>query len=283
MRKKKAKKPPAHNWRSREWRTRSLRSGYRYPDEGDRITRSFIGRSEPYPGYWQKSEDRALANFYAYCRQKKRNAFLDIGAGEGRLALKLSPCFEEVTAVEPDPGRLTQAKSAARRADIRNIRFVENDFLSLQAPREFFDAVMISHVIQHIETSAVPVFFKKAHSLLKDGGKLVVLTSHARRSSAARFSKSLMKGGRILDVPIDQEEFDRLVVNRDGVLPVRFFSFQMLRAMLSPIFHIENERVFHELFKRISLDRFIFRDTVANIPWVREFFGRDMLVEARKT
>ena len=92
-----------------------------------------------------------------------------------------------------------------------------------------------------------------------------------------------MKGGRILDVPIDQEEFDRLVVNRDGVLPVRFFSFQMLRAMLSPIFHIENERVFHELFKRISLDRFIFRDTVANIPWVREFFGRDMLVEARKT
>jgi hypothetical protein len=92
-----------------------------------------------------------------------------------------------------------------------------------------------------------------------------------------------MKGGRILDVPINQEEFDRLVVNRDGVLPVRFFSFQMLRAMLSPIFHIENERVFHELFKRISLDRFIFRDTVANIPWVREFFGRDMLVEARKT
>jgi 2-polyprenyl-3-methyl-5-hydroxy-6-metoxy-1,4-benzoquinol methylase len=282
MGKKKTKKPPANEWRTREWRTRSPRSSYRYPDKGDRITRSFIGRSEPYPGYWQESEDRALADFYAYCKQKKRKALLDIGAGEGRLALRLSTCFEEVTALEPDPGRLAQAKSAARRADIRNIRFVEKEFLSFEAPSEFFDAVVISHVIQHIETIAVPTFFKKAHSLLKDGGKLIVMTSHARRSSAISFSKSLMKGDRILDVSINQEEFDQLVVNRDGVLPVRFFSFQMLREMLSPIFHIENERVFHELFKRISLDRFIFRDTLGNVPWVREFFGRDMLVEARK-
>jgi hypothetical protein len=130
--------------------------------------------------------------------------------------------------------------------------------------------------------SAVPNFFSKAYSLLKDGGKLVVTTCHGRRGRIMPFSKSLIEEDKVLDVFIEQREFDQLVVNNDGVLPVRFFSFQELRGMLSPFFLIQRERVFHELYPKTLFDLLIFRDRLINVPWCRNFFGRDMIIEAVK-
>ena len=265
-----------------ELHTGPLPDRYEYPDKGDRITRSFIARSEPYPGYWEQSEDSAFAGFYAFCKETRREAMLDVGAGEGRLALKLSPYFREVTALDPDHGRLAQAQSAALEHGVPNIRFLEEEFLTLEMPGESFDVVMISHVIQHINICTVPNFFSKAHQLLKRRGKLIITTSHAKQGNGTAFSKAVLNGDRSSEVPIDEKEFNRLVVNSVGVLPVRFFSFGALRDMLSSLFDIETERVFHELYPRNIFDLVMFRDTLINLSCIRDFFGRDMLVEARK-
>lgn len=50
---------------------------------------------------------------------------LDVGCGPGSLSLLLSPLFEKVVGVDPDPGMIAEAAREAQRLGVANARWVE--------------------------------------------------------------------------------------------------------------------------------------------------------------
>src|SRR3979490_2572992 len=48
---------------------------------------------------------------------------LDLGCGDGRLALGVAPFATRVEGIDPDPEAIAAAKSNARKAGVRNVRF----------------------------------------------------------------------------------------------------------------------------------------------------------------
>src|SRR5260370_2188339 len=48
---------------------------------------------------------------------------LDLGCGDGRLALGIAPFASRVDGIDPDAGAIAAAKANARKAGVRNVRF----------------------------------------------------------------------------------------------------------------------------------------------------------------
>ena len=69
---------------------------------------------------------------------------LDLGCGDGRFALGVAPAASSVVGVDPDPEAIAAAKKNARKARVRNVRFVVGAAQSLQYPGEVFDVVILS-------------------------------------------------------------------------------------------------------------------------------------------
>lgn len=253
-------------------------SDYEYPDVDDRLTRELIDRKEPYPGYWEASENRVLSHAERFLNPEKKGRLLDIGCGDGRLLGKFDTYFGEIIGLEPDRDRLNKAKEGAgdleASLELVNKTFLEADF------EDTFDAVLCSHVLQHIQTSSIESFEAKIEDVLEQNGILILTTSHSGRKEDM-FLKGYMEEGEFSEDKISEEEFNSLVTNDENVLPVHLFTIRNLRELLDG-FRIKSVRVFHELHSRTFLDRMVFRDRWINIPGIRKRMGRDVMVVAEK-
>jgi ubiquinone/menaquinone biosynthesis C-methylase UbiE len=69
---------------------------------------------------------------------------LDLGCGDGRLALGVAPFATRVEGIDPDPDAIAAAKRNARKAGVRNARFVAGAAQSLPHPDAAFDVVILS-------------------------------------------------------------------------------------------------------------------------------------------
>ena len=69
---------------------------------------------------------------------------LDLGCGDGRLALGAAPYAREVIGLDPDPEVIRGAKARARKAGIGNARFVVGAGQELPFPDGQFDVVILS-------------------------------------------------------------------------------------------------------------------------------------------
>jgi ubiquinone/menaquinone biosynthesis C-methylase UbiE len=69
---------------------------------------------------------------------------LDLGCGDGRLALGVAPLAKSVDGIDPDPEAIAAAKSKARKAGIRNVRFAAGAAQHLPYPDAAFDVVILS-------------------------------------------------------------------------------------------------------------------------------------------
>ena len=69
---------------------------------------------------------------------------LDIGCGDGRLAIGLAPLAKTIHGLDPDPEAIALAKNAARRAGVRNTRFSVGAAQRLPYPDAAFDVVILS-------------------------------------------------------------------------------------------------------------------------------------------
>jgi ubiquinone/menaquinone biosynthesis C-methylase UbiE len=69
---------------------------------------------------------------------------LDLGCGDGRLALGVAPLAKRVDGVDPDPEAIAAAKRNARKADVRNVRFAAGAAQHLPYPDAAFDVVFLS-------------------------------------------------------------------------------------------------------------------------------------------
>jgi ubiquinone/menaquinone biosynthesis C-methylase UbiE len=69
---------------------------------------------------------------------------LDLGCGDGRLALGVTPFATRVEGIDPDPEAVAAAKRNARKAGVRNVRFAAGAAQHLPHPDAAFDVVILS-------------------------------------------------------------------------------------------------------------------------------------------
>jgi len=213
---------------------------YFYPDIDDKIISNLIKSKEPYKGYWKKSEEYVLSFAERIFKSNKYQRLLDLGAGVGRLAIKFSKYFDYITIIEPDEERLQKAKENIKR---ENANFIKTPFLSSKLPKNYFDVVVCSHVIQHVKTKDVPSTINKIHSILKMNGILVLLTNYTRKDYDF-FTKLFLDKSIVKELQISENKFNSLVINKKLILPVHFFSIKTLYKDLDK-FSIIKSKSFH--------------------------------------
>ena len=69
---------------------------------------------------------------------------LDLGCGDGRFALGVAPFATSVDGIDPDAEAIAAAKSNARRAGVRNVRFATGAAQHLPHRDATFDVVILS-------------------------------------------------------------------------------------------------------------------------------------------
>jgi ubiquinone/menaquinone biosynthesis C-methylase UbiE len=69
---------------------------------------------------------------------------LDLGCGDGRLALGVAPFATRVDGIDPDAEAIAAAKRNARKAGVRNVRFAAGAAQHLPYPDAAFDVVILS-------------------------------------------------------------------------------------------------------------------------------------------
>lgn len=69
---------------------------------------------------------------------------LDLGCGDGRLALGVALFATRVDGIDPDADAITAAKKSARKAGARNVRFATGAAQHLPYPDAAFDVVILS-------------------------------------------------------------------------------------------------------------------------------------------
>jgi len=77
-------------------------------------------------------------------RLVRRKRVLDLGCGDGRFALGLAPYASAVEGLDPDPEAIAAAKKAARKDDIRNVRFRVGAAQHLPYQDAAFEVVILS-------------------------------------------------------------------------------------------------------------------------------------------
>ena len=114
------------------------------------------------------------------CPAGGRARVLDVGCGSGVVLARMKSFGWETCGVEVDLNAVNAAR--ARGLDIRHGQLAEINF-----PENHFDAVHLSHVIEHVYDPAA--LLRECHRVLKPGGTFIMLTpntasGHRRFKSA---------------------------------------------------------------------------------------------------
>ncbi|WP_246257058.1 class I SAM-dependent methyltransferase [Amycolatopsis anabasis] len=260
--------------------------GYRYPDPGDRVTASFIGQHEPYPGYWAVSEQRAFAHLgeriTEHLGSRGETRALDAGCGDGRLLPWLAGFAAEITATDPDPDRLAAARTTRLPAETR-ISFQHTPMTGITGGP--YDLVLCSHIVQHMPTGDVEPSLRRLRDLAAPGGLLVL---SYRRAPVGRGGYTLdrSEGGAIRSEPVDRDRFDEAATTgaREGVLPVRALDPQAFgKEVAATGWTSVWTWTYHVLEDFGVLDRHADRDEVVNAqPALLRDLGRDIVTLWRR-
>lgn len=199
------------------------KNAYRYPDEGDALTIALI-HTESDETYWQASEEWVLGlaiQALQACGPVGR--MLDLGCGMGRLLPVFSPYAKTLEGLEPDADRCAQAVQTA--AGLPNTTVRQGDFRDLSS---MYDAVLCSHVLQHIPRADCVSLFRQLQAHTKPGALVIVTTTHTP-GEADRFMLETFSEGARRCAPISPTAFDAGAPV--GALPVRFFAVPTMEKL----------------------------------------------------
>ena len=104
---------------------------------------------------------------------------LDIGCGNGRLLMQLRSVGWEVSGVEPDPRSAAEAIAAG--LEVRST-LLENPW-----PGNYFDAVTMNHVIEHLHDPLATL--RSCARLLKPGGVISIITPNFAGAGSRSFGR----------------------------------------------------------------------------------------------
>ncbi len=212
---------------------------YKYPDNNDNLTCLYIS-SKSDEEYWAKSEEYILEKIIDKIKKISEPInFLDLGCGLGRLFNVFYPYVKSITGIEPDYSRYTGAVEEAKRIDPKKIK-VRNEFID-NVGEEKFNAVMISHVFQHIPFEKTKHILNMLKNVIPSGGLLFITTTFTDQSEDI-FTLEYLKDKKHYAEKVNEEEFIKRF-NEKGTLPVRVFSYNTLETIF-----LENEFEMEEMY-----------------------------------
>jgi len=116
-----------------------------------------------------------------WLRAKPQGRLLEIGCGRGDLLHHLSRLGWEVQGIDPDP-------KAAATARERGLNVSCGSLESVSFADESFDAIIMSHVIEHLYDPIATV--RECHRILKSGGRLVLLTPNTGSLGHSKYGRN---------------------------------------------------------------------------------------------
>jgi SAM-dependent methyltransferase len=112
-----------------------------------------------------------------------RGKLLDVGCGSGLFLKHMQALGWEVSGVEPDRNAAQIAREALVHGDV-----VAGELHQAEFAPESFDAVTLSHVIEHVPDPDDALAI--CHRLLRPGGRLVLSTPNSESLGVRRFGRS---------------------------------------------------------------------------------------------
>ncbi len=218
---------------------------YTYPDAEDKITTSLIMKRTSGRLQWEKSEKKILNIIEEYMKKFPGSWLLDAGCGTGRLLPRFQDYFDKILANDRDPAQIKKAKNLVRsRGFADKVVFETTSIEELSWPRVSIDAILCSHLLQHINTDSVPLVLQKFGILSKANGTLFVMTTHAKNQDY--FAKEYLIGQELIEEKIGEEEFNSLISNKSNILPLHFFSTKSIQnTMRDSGYKLLDYRLFH--------------------------------------
>ena len=220
---------------------------YSYPDAEDKITTSIIHETESFKGQWAISEEEILNTIKQYLKETPRIWLLDAGCGTGRLLPEFQNVFEKILAVDPDVSQIGKAKILVKNQGFsKKVTFKVTPIEMLEWDKESLDAILCSHVLQHVGTDSVQVILQKFNELSKANALLFIITTHSQKKDY--FARDFIRGQKACEENISRDEFNSLVVNKKSMLPVHFFSIDTLQMELQKAgYTLLESKLFHLL------------------------------------
>lgn len=154
--------------------------------------RSIYERGSKIP---QQTDWREVAFFSSLLPSERRMRVLDLGCGEGELAVLLARKGHSVVASDISAGNLSQAREKARIAcvEIETVECDIEDGESAFASRQF-DAVFFMNVLEHLRSPIVGL--ERTRRLLAKEGRLYIHTPNS--CSFSRFLSAILFEPRIV-------------------------------------------------------------------------------------
>ncbi len=124
---------------------------------------------------WEAEPSPYTLRFLDRLKKKLPGArLLDLGCGEGRHSVAAARYGFRVTAVDLEPGALERAKTRARAAGVKGLRFFKADALALQFAPECFDIILDFGCLHHQRKADWPGYERSVLRTLKPGGYLIL-------------------------------------------------------------------------------------------------------------
>ncbi len=176
-----------------------------------------------HPSYvWQFGQDRRLDLIRRYARLERAHV-LDVGCGIGAYVEKFAALDARAFGVDVDVDKLARARREKNLARLA-VAVSEN----LPAPENFFDAVLLHEVIEHVADDRATI--REACRVVKPGGRVIVFAPNRLypfETHGAYFGKRYVFG----NIPLIGWLPDRL---RAQFAPhVRAYTVRDLRALFA--------------------------------------------------
>ena len=135
--------------------------------------------------YWDSFEKDRLLSLLGEIKDKN---ILDVGAGTGRLTLRLAHAGAKLTALDVSEEMLKKIK-------IKNLKLkintVVGDAENIDFAEESFDVVIATFLIVHLKD--LPRFFDEVYKVLKPGGLFLLTNINQRKAPEIKVGKDLVE------------------------------------------------------------------------------------------
>lgn len=147
---------------------------------GYNLTASYYQSREK---YWDSFEKDKVLPMLGDLKDKK---VLDVGAGTGRLAIRMARAGARVTALDISEQMVNKLQVISYKLQV-----VTGDAESLPFKDDSFDTVVATFLIVHLKD--LRRFFDEAYRVLKNGGLFLVTNINQRKAPAIKTSEGLIE------------------------------------------------------------------------------------------